>query len=59
MLIFVFVLHTQAIVCYNEAINVQAQWKQVHHLCWWELMWCYWYVCYPQSCMAERLYLTD
>ncbi|XP_064386793.1 tetratricopeptide repeat protein 39A-like isoform X2 [Halichondria panicea] len=31
----------KAIVCFNEAINVQAQWKQVHHLCWWELMWCY------------------
>ncbi|KAI4896420.1 hypothetical protein NFI96_031516 [Prochilodus magdalenae] len=24
-----------------ECINSQQQWKQIHHLCYWELMWCH------------------
>uniref|UniRef100_A0A672VCG8 Tetratricopeptide repeat protein 39B n=1 Tax=Strigops habroptila TaxID=2489341 RepID=A0A672VCG8_STRHB len=26
---------------FQECITAQEQWKQIHHLCYWELMWCY------------------
>ncbi|XP_031556159.1 tetratricopeptide repeat protein 39B-like [Actinia tenebrosa] len=26
---------------YNYSIKVQSEWKQFHHICYWELMWCY------------------
>ena len=31
----------QAIKSYNDSIAVQSEWKQFHHICYWELMWCY------------------
>ncbi|XP_046845463.1 tetratricopeptide repeat protein 39B-like [Xenia sp. Carnegie-2017] len=31
----------EAIIKYNESIKSQSEWKQFHHLCYWELMWCY------------------
>uniref|UniRef100_A0AAR2KRS0 Tetratricopeptide repeat protein 39B n=1 Tax=Pygocentrus nattereri TaxID=42514 RepID=A0AAR2KRS0_PYGNA len=31
----------QAQVKFVECINAQQQWKQIHHLCYWELMWCH------------------
>ena len=24
-----------------NAMNIQKEWKQVSHICYWELMWCY------------------
>ncbi|XP_077981156.1 tetratricopeptide repeat protein 39B-like isoform X2 [Glandiceps talaboti] len=30
-----------AIYKLEESINSQAEWKQFHHICYWELMWCY------------------
>ncbi|CAH3115649.1 unnamed protein product, partial [Pocillopora meandrina] len=27
---------------YNDSMTVQSEWKQFHHICYWELMWCYW-----------------
>ena len=35
-------LFFQAVVKYHESIASQSEWKQFHHLCYWELMWCYW-----------------
>lgn len=32
-----------AIVTYNDSINVQSEWKQFHHICYWEMIWCYSY----------------
>uniref|UniRef100_A0A8C3IQA7 Tetratricopeptide repeat protein 39B n=1 Tax=Chrysemys picta bellii TaxID=8478 RepID=A0A8C3IQA7_CHRPI len=26
---------------FQECIAAQQEWKQIHHLCYWELMWCY------------------
>ncbi|XP_028404698.1 tetratricopeptide repeat protein 39B-like [Dendronephthya gigantea] len=31
----------EAVVKYHESIASQSEWKQFHHLCYWELMWCY------------------
>ncbi|XP_037396814.1 tetratricopeptide repeat protein 39B isoform X1 [Pygocentrus nattereri] len=31
----------KAQVKFVECINAQQQWKQIHHLCYWELMWCH------------------
>ncbi|XP_007237432.1 tetratricopeptide repeat protein 39B [Astyanax mexicanus] len=31
----------KAQVKFVECINTQQQWKQIHHLCYWELMWCH------------------
>ncbi|KAF1452653.1 Tetratricopeptide repeat protein 39B, partial [Spheniscus demersus] len=28
---------------FQECIAAQQEWKQIHHLCYWELMWCYTY----------------
>nr|XP_002738146.1 PREDICTED: tetratricopeptide repeat protein 39B-like [Saccoglossus kowalevskii] len=30
-----------AIYKFEESINSQSEWKQFHHICHWELMWCY------------------
>ncbi|XP_070563141.1 tetratricopeptide repeat protein 39B-like isoform X3 [Ptychodera flava] len=30
-----------AIYKLEESINSQEEWKQFHHICYWELMWCY------------------
>uniref|UniRef100_A0A8B9HJS5 Tetratricopeptide repeat protein 39B n=1 Tax=Astyanax mexicanus TaxID=7994 RepID=A0A8B9HJS5_ASTMX len=34
-------VRTRAQVKFVECINTQQQWKQIHHLCYWELMWCH------------------
>ncbi|CAM4673876.1 unnamed protein product [Leuciscus chuanchicus] len=31
----------KAVVKFQECIATQQQWRQVHHLCYWELMWCH------------------
>ncbi|XP_019855051.1 PREDICTED: tetratricopeptide repeat protein 39B-like [Amphimedon queenslandica] len=31
----------EAITWFNKAMAAQDQWKKVHHLCYWELKWCY------------------
>ncbi|XP_061486229.1 tetratricopeptide repeat protein 39B isoform X1 [Rhineura floridana] len=31
----------KAQITYQECIAAQQEWKQIHHLCYWELMWCY------------------
>ena len=30
---------SQAQARYEECISSQQEWKQIHHLCYWELMW--------------------
>ena len=30
----------KAIEKYESAVSVSVDWKQVHHVCYWELMWC-------------------
>jgi len=34
----------QAIAKFEDSIDSQHEWKQFHHICYWELMWCYWSV---------------
>lgn len=29
----------QALQTYQECISSQQQWRQIHHVCYWELMW--------------------
>lgn len=31
----------KAVVKFQECISAQQQWRQIHHLCYWELMWCH------------------
>uniref|UniRef100_A0A672KNZ4 Tetratricopeptide repeat protein 39B n=1 Tax=Sinocyclocheilus grahami TaxID=75366 RepID=A0A672KNZ4_SINGR len=31
----------KALVKFQECISAQQQWRQIHHLCYWELMWCH------------------
>uniref|UniRef100_A0A8C5FFN1 Tetratricopeptide repeat domain 39A n=1 Tax=Gadus morhua TaxID=8049 RepID=A0A8C5FFN1_GADMO len=33
----------QAIERFEECCEAQQQWKQFHHMCYWELMWCFTY----------------
>uniref|UniRef100_A0A671VCL9 Tetratricopeptide repeat domain 39A n=1 Tax=Sparus aurata TaxID=8175 RepID=A0A671VCL9_SPAAU len=33
----------QAIARFEECCEAQQQWKQFHHMCYWELMWCFTY----------------
>lgn len=33
----------QAVLTFQECISSQQQWRQIHHLCYWELMWCHSY----------------
>jgi len=33
----------EAIVSFNDSIAVQSEWKQFHHICHWEMIWCYSY----------------
>ncbi|KAI7794643.1 putative tetratricopeptide repeat protein 39B-like [Triplophysa rosa] len=30
-----------AVLTFQECISSQQQWRQIHHLCYWELMWCH------------------
>jgi len=32
---------SEAIVSFSKCIKVQDQWKQVHNMCRWELLWCH------------------
>ncbi|KAA0706484.1 Tetratricopeptide repeat protein 39B [Triplophysa tibetana] len=32
-----------AALTFQECISSQQQWRQIHHLCYWELMWCHSY----------------
>ena len=34
----------EAIVWFKKVQDIPMDWKQIGHLCWWELMWCHWYV---------------
>ncbi|ESN99797.1 hypothetical protein HELRODRAFT_83856, partial [Helobdella robusta] len=34
----------RAIMTFEESIDSQDQWKQLHHFCCWELMWCHSYL---------------
>ncbi|KPP69247.1 hypothetical protein Z043_112009, partial [Scleropages formosus] len=34
---------SQAIARFEECCEAQQQWKQFHHMCYWELMWCFTY----------------
>ncbi|XP_051946979.1 tetratricopeptide repeat protein 39B-like isoform X1 [Xyrauchen texanus] len=31
----------KAVLKFQECVSVQHQWRQIHHLCYWELMWCH------------------
>ncbi|XP_010726427.2 tetratricopeptide repeat protein 39B-like, partial [Meleagris gallopavo] len=31
----------KAQLTFQDCIEAQQEWKQIHHLCYWELMWCY------------------
>lgn len=33
----------QAIMRFQECCEAQQQWKEFHHMCYWELMWCFTY----------------
>lgn len=33
----------QAIALFEEGCRAQHAWKQFHHMCYWELMWCFTY----------------
>jgi len=37
------VLVLQAIKRFEECCEAQQNWKQFHHMCYWELMWCFTY----------------
>lgn len=32
----------KAIVNFSKCIRIQDEWKQLHNICFWELLWCYW-----------------
>ncbi|KAK7501102.1 hypothetical protein BaRGS_00007587 [Batillaria attramentaria] len=47
----------EAILRFEESIDCQSEWRQFHHLCFWELMWCH---CFKSDWLmamkyAERL----
>ena len=35
--------YPQAIRRFEECCEAQQHWKQFHHMCYWELMWCFTY----------------
>uniref|UniRef100_A0A8C8GQU2 Tetratricopeptide repeat protein 39A n=1 Tax=Oncorhynchus tshawytscha TaxID=74940 RepID=A0A8C8GQU2_ONCTS len=35
----------KAVVLFEDGCKAQQQWKQFHHMCYWELMWCFTYKC--------------
>uniref|UniRef100_A0A8C7YU11 Zgc:158403 n=1 Tax=Oryzias sinensis TaxID=183150 RepID=A0A8C7YU11_9TELE len=36
-------LLSQAVACFENGCRAQQTWKQFHHMCYWELMWCFTY----------------
>ncbi|RWS25081.1 tetratricopeptide repeat protein 39B-like protein [Leptotrombidium deliense] len=36
---------TKAIPMFNKCISIQNEWKQIHNICYWELLWCYTLYC--------------
>ncbi|XP_064624927.1 tetratricopeptide repeat protein 39B-like [Lineus longissimus] len=48
----------EAIHRYDESIESQSEWRQFHHLCFWELMWCHAFKCDWLVAMkyAEKLF---
>lgn len=41
--LYVLVCVFQAIKYFEECCEAQQHWKQFHHMCYWELMWCFTY----------------
>lgn len=39
--VLVFTSLFQAIIKFEESVDCQEEWRQFHHLCFWELMWCH------------------
>lgn len=35
----------QAVKLFEDGCKAQQAWKQFHHMCYWELMWCFTYKC--------------
>uniref|UniRef100_A0A6Q2YQS8 Tetratricopeptide repeat domain 39A n=1 Tax=Esox lucius TaxID=8010 RepID=A0A6Q2YQS8_ESOLU len=35
----------EAVALFEDGCKAQQQWKQFHHMCYWELMWCFTYKC--------------
>uniref|UniRef100_A0A665VYW8 Zgc:158403 n=1 Tax=Echeneis naucrates TaxID=173247 RepID=A0A665VYW8_ECHNA len=35
--------HYQAVTLFEDGCKAQQAWKQFHHMCYWELMWCFTY----------------
>lgn len=33
----------QAVALFEDGCKAQQAWKQFHHMCYWELMWCFTY----------------
>ncbi|XP_047123954.1 tetratricopeptide repeat protein 39B isoform X1 [Hydra vulgaris] len=31
----------EALIEYEKSVSVNIDWKQIHHICYWEMMWCY------------------
>lgn len=36
-------LNRQAVALFEDGCRAQHAWKQFHHMCYWELMWCFTY----------------
>lgn len=43
MLISAVSLFHQAVALFEDGCKAQQAWKQFHHMCYWELMWCFTY----------------
>uniref|UniRef100_A0AAQ5YKK7 Tetratricopeptide repeat domain 39A n=1 Tax=Amphiprion ocellaris TaxID=80972 RepID=A0AAQ5YKK7_AMPOC len=39
------ILITHAVALFEDGCKAQQTWKQFHHMCYWELMWCFTYKC--------------
>lgn len=39
----VILLFYQAVTLFEDGCKAQQTWKQFHHMCYWELMWCFTY----------------
>lgn len=51
----------EAIGWFKQSMDAQEEWRSVHHLCWWELKWCY---CFQgqwsmAAKYADKLYLES